>query len=526
VGEFELKGLPEPVTAVEISWRRSPASSGGLPFPELLGMASGLGFAGRTSEQELLAGTWKEAAAGGRRCVVLAGEPGVGKTRLAGEFARRVHEGGGAVLYGRCEEDLGVPYEPFVEALTFFCEHTPADELRSRLGRYPGELARLRPDLGELVPGLDPPLRSDPETEQYRLFEAVASWLAAGGEATGLLLVVDDLHWAPPPTLQLLAHVLRGPGSARLLVLGTFRDTEVGPSHPLSTVLADLRRTVGVERIPLRGLSIDELSELLEDLPRSQSGRALATTLHEGTEGNPFFVGEILRYIAESGLEAETLPVPEGVREVTVSRVARLAPTARRLLGVAAVLGRNFELGCLAAIAGVPEDAALEDLDEALAARLVEETRVGAYRFVHDLVRSALYDTLSVTRRARLHLRAADIFEQGVGDDDVRLAHHLVACAPWEVASGRPGPAWRRATGRCPCWPTPRPPTGTPRASPSPPPRRTRTSASISSPASVRPSAAPATPLPARPSSTPPASPPTTARWPAWWGPCWPTAVG
>jgi class 3 adenylate cyclase len=429
-GALELKGLPDPVATVEVAWHRHSSGLPGLPFPELLGTGGGLPFAGRTSEVELLTAVWKEAAAGGRRSVLVGGEPGVGKTRLAGELARRVHEESGTVLYGRCEEGLSFPYEPFVEALTFFCEHTPADELRPRLGRYPGELTRLRPDLGDLVPGLDPPLRSDPETEQYRLFEAVASWLGAAGEAAGLLLVVDDLHWAPPPTLRLLTHVLRAAGPARLLVVATFRDTEVGAAHPLSAVLAELRRTSRAERISLEGLSVEELAELLAGLPKGRTGRVSAATLHEGTKGNPFFVGEILRQRAESGLAVETLPVPEGVREVIVSRVARLAPITSELLGVAAVLGRDLELSPLAAVAGIDEEVAVEALDEALAARLIEERRVGVYRFGHALIRSALYDTLSATRRARLHLRAADVFEQAGGEHTARLAHHLLACAP------------------------------------------------------------------------------------------------
>jgi class 3 adenylate cyclase len=430
VGELELKGFPEPVGAVEIRWQRGPAGPPGLLFPELLGTGGELGFAGRTAELELLTVAWKEAHAGGRRRVLIGGEPGVGKTRLAAEIARRVHEAGGAVLYGRCEEDLGVPYEPFVEALAFFCEHTPPGDLRSRLGRYPGELSRLLPDLGDLVPGLNPPLCSDPATEQYRLFEAVASWLIAAGETAGLLLVVDDLHWAPAPTLHLLAHVLRAATPARLFVVATFRDTEVGPAHPLSAVLADLRRISGVERISLEGLSVDELTELLGDLPRSQVARALAADLYEGTEGNPFFVGEVLRNVAESGLTAEALPVPEGVREVIVSRVARLSPPTRELLSVASVLGRNLELAPLAGLAGLSEDGAVAAMEGGIAARLVEETEVGAYHFVHALVRSALYNTLSATRRARLHLRAADLFEHGAGENAARLAHHLVACTP------------------------------------------------------------------------------------------------
>jgi class 3 adenylate cyclase len=427
-GQLDLKGLAESVAALEVRWQRPPGEVPGLPFPELLRPGGGLTFAGRVRELELLTAAWKEAAAGERRHVLLSGEPGVGKTRLAGEFAHGIHEAGGAGLYGRCAEDLGIPYQPFVEALTFFCEHTPAEDLRPRLGRYPGELIRLLPDLGDLVPGLDPPLRSDPATEQYRLFEAVASWLVAAGEAAGLLLIVDDLHWAPPPTIHLLAHVLRAAGPARFLVLATFRDTEVGPAHPLTAVLAELRRSSRVERIALKGLSIDELTELLGDLPRNQTARTLAVTLYKGTEGNPFFVGEVLRNVAESGLAVEGVPLPEGVREVIVSRVARLGPVTGELLSAAAVLGSDFELGPLGAVAAIDEKDAVEALDQALAARLLEETGVGAYRFVHALVRSALSRTLSATRRAQLHLQAADVLQGG--DDVASLAHHLLASVP------------------------------------------------------------------------------------------------
>ena len=412
VGEVELKGLSEPVAALEIRWERPSFEA--LPFPDLLRTADALDFTGRTSQLELLTGAWKEAQGGERQSVLVGGEPGVGKTRLAAELARFVHEAGAAVLYGRCQEGLGVPYEPFVEALVFFCEHTAARELRSRLGRYPGELARLLPDLADFVPGLDPPLRSDPETEQYRLFEAVASWLSAAGEAGGVLLVVDDLHWAPVATLRLLVHVVRAASPARLLVLGTFRDTEIGPA--LSTALADLRRT-STERVSLTGLSVDELGELLKRL----SHQAEVGPLHEETKGNPFFIGEVLRHL-ESGVGA----VPESVREVIVSRVARLAPATANLLGVAAVFGRDVELGPLATVAGIEPSSAVEALDGALTARLMEEAGVGAYRFVHALVRSALYGTLSANKRAQLHLRAADVFE----GDVTRLARHLLACAP------------------------------------------------------------------------------------------------
>ena len=415
VGDLQLKGLTEPVATLSVSWAR-PGEGATLTFPPLLRMDGGLGFTGRGADLERLEAAWKQAESGERASVLIGGEPGVGKTRLAAEFARSVHERGAAVVYGRCQEGLGVPYEPMVEALSFFTEHTSPAELRSRLGRYPGELVRLLPDLAELVPGLDAPMRSDPETEQYRLFQAVASWLAAAGEASGLVLVVDDLHWAPLATLQLLANVLRAGDPARLLVVGTFRDTEV--DGQLASLLADLRRG-STERIVLEGLSADDLTELVPT-------PAWAERLREETRGNPFFVGEILRHVAESGGSFDSVPLPEGVREVIVSRVGRLAPTTGEVLVAAAIVGRDLELGPLAAVAGLDSSSVVGAVDEALTARLVEETGAGAYRFVHALVRSALYECVSATRRAGLHLRAADVF----ADDSARVAHHLLAAAP------------------------------------------------------------------------------------------------
>jgi class 3 adenylate cyclase len=163
VGSLELKGLPAPVAACEVAWEPLPVSS--VPLPSLL-TDIGRIFVGRDSELERLGQLWSEASVGERRVVLLAGEPGVGKTRLAAELAAQVHADGATVLAGRCDEDLGVPYQPFVEALRHFVEHTPDEELAGRLGRYGGELVRLLPELAEQVGDLSPPLRSDPETER------------------------------------------------------------------------------------------------------------------------------------------------------------------------------------------------------------------------------------------------------------------------------------------------------------------------------------------------------------------------
>ena len=415
-----------------------------VPLPQFL-TSTGRVFVGREEELDRLRASWKDAAAGHRQVVLVGGEPGVGKTRLAATLAEELHAQGATVLAGRCDEDLGVPYQPMVEALRHFLDHTPARRLSAGLGRFGGELIRLVPELTERAPGLTLPLRSDPETERYRLFDAVAAWLAAVSGDEPLLLVLDDLQWAPPPTLMLLRHVIRSPGPMRLLILGTYRDTELGPGHPLVELLADLRRDQEVGRLPLTGLLEDEVVTVLEEAAGhrlEEDERTLARAVHNETEGNPFFVWEIVRHLVETGAVVRRqgrwvtgqavveLGIPEGVRDVVGRRLSRLSAAANDALAVAAVVGHVFDLGVLRAVGGLGEGELVVALDEAAAARLVEERGAGAYRFVHALVRSALYETLSATRRARLHLEVAGAVEQDGAPDAPRLAYHLLAAGP------------------------------------------------------------------------------------------------
>ena len=449
------RGHGAPELEVGATGRASLTSS--LPIP---GMLTGPGriFVGRDREMDFLQQRWRRSVVGELLGVVIAGEPGIGKTRLAAELAARAHAEGATVLAGRCDEDLGVPYQPFVEALRHLVDHTPVAELADRLGRYGGELARLVPELGERLPSLPPPLRSDPETERYRLFDAVAAWLAATSAGQPVLLVLDDMQWATKPTLLLLRHVLRSSEPMRLLVAITYRDTEVGRTHPLGELLADLRRQEGVERIVVSGLEESEVAAFLEQAAGHELGEEkeeLARVIHRETEGNAFFVREVVRHLIETGglVQRERrwvtgrpvaeMAIPEGVRDVVGRRLSRLSATANHALAVAAVAGQDFELAVVQRAGSLDEDTVVSALDEAVSARLITDVPgpVARHRFAHALVRTALYEELTAARRLVLHRRVAEAIETchagGLDDHLPSLAHHWARAGAPAAEAGR-----------------------------------------------------------------------------------------
>jgi class 3 adenylate cyclase/tetratricopeptide (TPR) repeat protein len=441
VGPLDLKGLSEPVPACEVVWE--PLSGATVPLPTLLTDVGRI-FVGRDDQLDRLGHLWKEVATGERRAVLVAGEPGVGKTRLGAELARQVHDEGATVLAGRCDEDLGVPFQPFVEALRHLVDHIEPSELPKRLGRHAGELERLLPGLRDRLPDAPPLLQSDPETERYRLFEAVTGWLGACSRDEPVLMILDDLQWAAKPTLLLLRHVARSPEPMRLLIVGTYRDTDLHHDHPLVELLADLRRQPGIERLSLSGFDQAAVADFVaraagHDL--DENGFALVRAIHAETEGNPFFVREILRHLTETEaiiqrdgrfvtrLAVEELGIPEGVREVVGRRVSRLSSTTNQVLRVAAVVGTEFELAVVGRAGDLSDDAVLTAVEDAMSARLLLEIPGAArYRFAHALVRDTLYDQQSAARRVGLHRRVAQEIEElhatNLDDHLPALAHH------------------------------------------------------------------------------------------------------
>ena len=427
LGERELKGLPVPLSVCEVVWDVARDETS-VPLPAFVDMGVTFSFAGRSAERETLIAAWKEAAEGSRRIVLVSGEPGIGKTRLVSEVVRFAHDQGATVLWGRCDEELGVPYGPFAEALRQYVAAVPTERLAAELGPLGGELTRVLPELDARVPGLAPPVQTEAETERHRLFEAVSDLVVEISQAAPLVLVLDDVHWADKPSLLMLRHVARAAAPMRVLVLATYRDTDLDRTHPLSDVLADLRRQPDVARLALRGLDADGIAEFMastagHDL--DERGHELARALHEETEGNPFFAGEVLRHLAETGAitqqdgrwvsdrTLEDVGIPEGIREVVGRRLSRLSETANQALGIGAVIGPEFDLATIEAAGGPGGDELFEALDDAARANIVREVpgTVGRYAFAHALVRSSLYEELTTNRRVRMHWRVGEALE-------------------------------------------------------------------------------------------------------------------
>ncbi len=460
LGTVELKGL-DPVEALELLWE--PLLTAGLPLPARLleahssplsGGGPPLGMVGRVAELRELTGSWEQACAGALRVALLGGEAGVGKTRLSTQLAWQLHDSGATVLYGRCDEDLGVPYLPWLQSLGHLVRNVPDAILQAHVRERGGELARIVPELRERIPSCPAPRQSDPETERYLLYAAASGLLEDVAGQGPVLLVLDDLHWADGPTLSLLRHVVSA-APARTMVLATYRDTELHREHPLTPFLADLRREHSVARMRLSGLSADDVLALIEaaddehpfalgEAPHAVEveGGELARQITEETAGNPFFTLEVIRHLRESGAAAlledgrwrlasrlGEMGLPRSVIEVIGRRVERLGREAQDVLGAAAVIGRDFDLELLGTVLEMQHERLLDLLDGAVKGSIVEESRQrpGGFTFTHALVEHALYEDLGSIRRARLHRSVAEALELRYGSDPGERLGELAA---------------------------------------------------------------------------------------------------
>jgi DNA-binding SARP family transcriptional activator/tetratricopeptide (TPR) repeat protein len=419
-----------------------------LELPAALRLLAEDTLVGRETELAAIREWW---ARGRERMLLLAGEAGMGKTRLQAELGSEVHRSGAIVLAGHAPDEALVPYQPLIEAIGQFAFGAPLADLRAvmrRTGDAGADLARLIPEIRRRLPDLPPPRAGDPDTDRYRLFEAVADLLGAVAGSGPLLITLDDLHWADRPTLLMLRHLLRSRQSANLRILGAYRTGEVGAGELTATV-APLRREGLLRGLDVCGLGRADAVELLRLRAGGTPSAALERALCQETEGNPLFLSEMVRHLQESGvppLEAglgdlRRVGLPDDVRALLSRRLARLSPDGLEWLRGAAVIGREFDTSLLEAVIGFDEDRFLEALEEALEASLIVEApgAHGRYAFSHALVRETLYAGTSSPRRVRMHERvglaledraagrtdAGDGVSAATESEITALAHHF-----------------------------------------------------------------------------------------------------
>ena len=354
--------------------------------------------------------------------VLLAGEPGVGKTRLLNEFASAARTRAWLTLSGTAYESEGMPpYLPFVEPLRHYLRGLPIEDRTALSTGVSQELALLIPEFGTSDPSPPSASGTGPEAERYRFFEEASDLLlrmARSGEYRGLLIAVDDLHWADRSTLLLLLHFARRLREAPVLVIGAYRTVEIEASRPIFDVLAELTRERLADRLPLERLARDATERLVRAMSGTKVVPAVLEAVYAKTAGNPFFIEEVVRHLLAEGLDLGSPAVavadwgiPEGVRQVIGKRLTRLNADALRLLQAAAVLGDGFSFELAAAVCGSPPDSLMDALDLAVDAGMLREEGDG-YRFGHPLIQRTVYDGLTLARRQRLHLRAAQIIEE------------------------------------------------------------------------------------------------------------------
>ncbi len=410
-------------------------------LPPALRPARPVSLCGRRDELARIIELWTKASAGTRSCVAINGEAGIGKTRLASEVAARAISDGAFVLAGRCYEENLVAYQPMVEALRALQADLGLDAIVSHAGPHASDLAPLLPALGrdessETSPSS--PGTTDGESERYLLFESVHSFLASLAASGPAVLVLDDMQWVDGSTVLLLRHLLRHPEPVSLLVVLTHRPLEDAPESALSDLLAELRRDGLAERVDLVGLEEHDVAALIrahagEDLPEG-----FASSVHSETEGNPFFVEEVLLHLLDQdrrqvpgdpddgAAAVARLGIPDGVNDLIGRRLRRLPDGVQHSLEAASVLGREFGADLVTAVTGQTFDELVEHLDAARRARLITDgSTPGSCTFAHPLVREALYGALTGLRRASLHRRVADAMAVGRRDVDIdALAHH------------------------------------------------------------------------------------------------------
>ena len=436
-GEAEFKGFPGAWKLFAVVWQPDKADAG----PGAAGLVP---YVGREAERAILREALTRARQGSGNIVLLAGEPGIGKTRLATELMAEARAAGCFTVIGHCYEMAGTPpFVPFVEAIDYTARVISPSQLRETLAGDGPEVARIAPRLRQLFPDL--PAAADVPADQGRhsLFTSFADYLQRACAVQPLVIVLDDLHWADDSSSLLLEHIAGRAEGMALLVIGTYRDVDLDATRPFSQSLDRLGRRPNVRRLALRRFDRDGVRGLLRALSGKEPPAPLADLVANETEGVPLFVQELYRHLNEDGrlfdaaggwrsdVGVGEVEVPEGVKLVIGRRLERVSEATRRMLTVASVVGRAFSFDLLAKVAELGDDAVLDALDEAEGAHLLAPSsgREVTYTFSHEQIRQTLLGTLSLPRRQRAHLRVAQalesVYARTVAEHTPELAYHF-----------------------------------------------------------------------------------------------------
>lgn len=449
---FQARQPPAEPSPAETSLLRPAEERLRLPLPPILAAAGAppTNLIGRDAEWKTLAGTWDLARRGQHRLVLVTGEPGIGKTRLAFDFARSAANA--TVLVGRCDNQELVPFAPFVEVLQWLVRICPAPALRARLSKIDGsvELAQLAPGIARMARKDPKSVRATAEGRRYRMFEALAGLLQAFSRAAPVLLVIEDVHWADRGSGLLLRHLVRAVHDAAICTVVTYCEAELESKSWLSEILGELEREPRATRVALGGLAEEHVHSFVADWAGGRAGEGVTRFIMESTQGNPLFMAEVLRHLSDTAKlsQAETmhgavtlgqLGLPETLLDLIGRRLSRLSRPCQQLLTLGAVAGREFSLPIVEALADLPEETVLDGIDEAVAAKILREVpgAPGRLSFAHALFRETLYGRLTVARRVRLHHRIAEAIESRAEPGGVslaELAHHYGHAAAYEDA--------------------------------------------------------------------------------------------